>query len=216
MRYYPLNLDVRGFPCVVVGGGGVGTQKVRQLLRAGARVRVVSPEVAPPLARLARAGRLEIVRRRYRPGDLAGMRLAFGATNDPATNARILAEARRRGVLLNAVDDPDHCDFTVPSMIARGGLLVTISTGGASPALSKRIRRELERNLGPEYGAFVRLLGRVRRAHRRLPPDPRGNQRRLKRLVASNALDLLKRGDRKGLDRLLGRLLGPDVRSLLS
>jgi siroheme synthase-like protein len=115
------------------------------------------------LEELGRRGEIAVIRRPYRRGDLRGAFLAVAATGDPAVNARIFAEAERRRVLLNAVDDVGHCHFAVPSILRRGDLVVAVSTGGKSPALARRVREALAKELGPEYGVLVDLLGEVRR-----------------------------------------------------
>lgn len=161
---YPVMLEVGERPCVVVGGGAVGEGKVRGLLAAGARVTVVDPVPTAGLLELAGRGEVTLVRRSYRPGDLKGAFVAIAATDDTAVNAGIFREAEAEGVLLNAVDDSQHCHFAVPSIIRRGDLLLTLSTGGRSPALARSIRRRLEREFGEEYGVLVDLLGEVREA----------------------------------------------------
>ncbi len=205
-RYYPIFLNIEGFSCVVIGGGGVAERKVRQVVAAGAKVRVVSPRLTDALKTWVRQGRLQWWKRLYRRGDLRGARLVFAATNNPQVHAKILEEARKEGVWLNAVDDPQHCDFVVPSMVHRGNLTIAISTQGLSPALSKKIRKDLENQFGPEYEIFLQLLGTLRQ--RRLPKG-RGQKirsERLSALVNSPALDWIRKRDGLSLHRALGKL----------
>ena len=148
---FPVSLEVAGRPCVVFGSGAVALARAEALLEAGAVVTVIA--------------------RPYEDGDLAGAFLAVAATGDAAETARIFAEAERERVLLNAVDDPAHCHFAVPSVLQRGDLMVTVSTGGRAPGYARRLREELSRVVGPEHGTLVDLIGDVRaelRAHR--PP----------------------------------------------
>ncbi|MBI4208416.1 MAG: bifunctional precorrin-2 dehydrogenase/sirohydrochlorin ferrochelatase [Deltaproteobacteria bacterium] len=210
-RYYPIFLDIKGFPCVVIGGGAVAEQKVRQVLAAGAKVRVISPRLTPTLKEWARGKRFEYKKRLYRRGDLRGARLTFAATNHPRTNARILKEARSQKVWLNAVDDPKNCDFVVPSMVHRGNLTVAISTNGLSPALSKKIRKDLENQFGPEYEIFLQLLGTLRK--RPLPEGADGKIRseRLSALVNSSALHWIQKKDGISMNRLLRKLFGKEI-----
>jgi siroheme synthase-like protein len=163
MAYYPLFMDLAGRACVVIGGGIIAEGKVLGLLAAAADVTVVSPTLIDALADAARTGRISHHRRCYREGDLAGFVLAFAATGDQDVNAAIAAEGRRARVWVNAVDDPSHCDFIVPALVRRGALTVAISTGGASPALARAVREDLERHLGEEYAALVEVAGDVRR-----------------------------------------------------
>ena len=146
----------------VVGGGDVACRKVEGLLDAGVLVRVISPDLTPALRLLAVSGRITHVPRAYRSGDLEGAQLAIAATGDRAVNAAVYAEARQRGLPVNVVDDPEHCTFHVPSVIRRGPLTVTISTGGGSPRLAARLRQTLEGSIGPEYGALSEILGEWR------------------------------------------------------
>ena len=159
---YPVALELEGRRCVVIGGGDVAEHKARALLEAGAVVATVSPRFTPALEELASRGEVELVRRRYREGDLAGAFLAIAATDDASVNAVIHREAEHGRVLLNAVDDTRHCHFAVPALVRRGELTVAISTGGKAPALAKRLRTMLARQLGPEWGTLVEILGQVR------------------------------------------------------
>jgi siroheme synthase-like protein len=160
---YPVSLEVAGRQAVVVGGAPVAEERVRSLLNAGACVRLIVERPSEGLEELGRRGEIAVIRRPYRRGDLRGAFLAVAATGDPAVNARIFAEAERRRVLLNAVDDVGHCHFAVPSILRRGDLVVAVSTGGKSPALARRLREALAGEVGPEYGVLVDLLGEVRR-----------------------------------------------------
>lgn len=167
MGFYPIVLELTGRPCLVVGGGAVAERKVDALLETGARVTVVSPAATPGLERRAREGRIRLVARAWEGRDLAGHPLVFVATDDVAVNAEVAGEARRRGVWLNAADDPAHCDFILPSVLRRGALTVAVSTGGASPALARAIREELEAYFTEDYSVLARLAGDARRELRR-------------------------------------------------
>ncbi|MDI6852227.1 MAG: bifunctional precorrin-2 dehydrogenase/sirohydrochlorin ferrochelatase [Deltaproteobacteria bacterium] len=174
MKVYPVFALIEDRACLVVGGGAVGERKVRDLLEAGARVSVVSRELTPYLAELADQGAIRYLGKDFTPEHLEGMVLAVGATDDPEVNVRVSAAARERGIWVNIADAPDLCTFIVPAQIKRGPLTVAISTGGASPALARRLREELEELFGPEYGPYVDLLRMVREkilASRRGHPD---------------------------------------------
>jgi len=166
MGFYPIALELEGRPCLVVGGGAVAERKVEALLEAGARVTVVSPTVTPHLASWAHEGKIHRVARAWERGDLAGHALVFVATDDGAVNAEVASEGRRGGVWVNAADDPDHCDFILPSVLRRGALTVTVSTGGTSPALARAIREELETYFTDDYRVLARLAGEARCALR--------------------------------------------------
>jgi siroheme synthase-like protein len=160
---YPIMLDLQGRPCLVVGGGAVAGRKAEGLLEAQARVTVVSPALAPSVLELAREGRLRWWPRKYAEGDLAGFALVLVATDDPLVNRVVAAEARQRAVWINCADDPERCDFILPSVLRRGPLTVTVSTGGASPMVARLVREELEGLLPADYAALTEVVADVRR-----------------------------------------------------
>jgi len=205
--YYPLFLDLDGQPCVVVGGGSVARRKVESLLACRARVRVISPLLCPELAELAAHGQVAHTARRYRAGDLAGAMLAVAATDDSETNQAVFAEASAKRMLVNVVDDPAHCNFIVPASFSRGELTVAISTGGASPALARRLRERLEAELGPEYGTLVTLVGEVRRTLKAGGRNPDGAAW-AEALDLDALLALIRRGEVAEARRLLLQRLG--------
>ena len=148
---------------MVIGGGEVADRKARKLLQARAEVVVISPEVKPELESMA----TEVRRRPYREGDLEGAFLAFAATDLRAVNAAVAREAREKGIPVNVADEPMEGDFALPSTLRRGRLQIAVSTGGASPALARRIRQELEDAFGFEWAGVVEELSRARRDGRR-------------------------------------------------
>lgn len=198
MRYYPVYLNLEDRPCVVVGGGPVAEGKVEGLLEAGARVTVVSPTVTPRLAELAGSGRVVHRSRPYRRGDLAGAFLAIGGTDDRSVNGEIWEEAADAGVLLNLVDDPPRCGYIAPSIVRRGDLAIAVSTGGKAPALAVRLRERLERMVGDEHARFLELAGGFRAPLAEACPAFDERKERWYRLVDSDVLELLKRGDEAG------------------
>jgi precorrin-2 dehydrogenase/sirohydrochlorin ferrochelatase len=159
---YPVNLVLKGRRCLVVGGGKVALDKVRPLVRAGAKIRVVSPEFAAGLKKMRGIRR---IRRTFRNGDLRGAFLVIAATDDAALNHRISKLCRARDILVNVIDDPKRCSFHSVSMIRRGDVAVTVSTGGRAPGLAKSLRLELERYY-PK--SLTQLLNSVSRTRRRL------------------------------------------------
>lgn len=157
----PANLDIAGRRVLVIGGGRVASRKIKTLRDCGALVTVVSPAFCSGVARMKGITR---VRRGYRKSDLRGAVLVVSAAGPPAVNRRASRQAAAVGVLINVVDQPELCTFTLPAVLSRGDLVITISTGGGSPALAKRIRDILADVIGPEFGAHVALL-RQMRAH---------------------------------------------------
>lgn len=206
--YYPVYLDLRGRPVTVVGGGEVAEEKVGGLLAAGARVKVVAPELSPELLRLRDAGLLAWVPRSYRRGDLAGAFLVLAERSNPETHAAIFSEAEQRGIFANVQDDVPYCSFIAPSIVRRGDLTVAISTRGHAPVLAVRLRQDLEKRLGPEYARFLSLAGSVRRPLAERFPSFSERKDRWYRLVDSDVLDLLRRGDEPSARRRFTEILG--------
>ena len=155
---YPVNLLVAGRRCVVVGAGRVAARKVAGLLDAGAVVHIVAPVVGPEVAGWRDTGRVTVDERPFRPGDLDGAWLATTATPDPAVNAAVYEAGEARRVFVNAADDPAHCSFTLMSVVRQGDLVVTIGTGGRSPALATYLKDHVATEMGPEWGVLLDLL----------------------------------------------------------
>jgi precorrin-2 dehydrogenase/sirohydrochlorin ferrochelatase len=153
---------VRGRRVVVVGGGRIAARKIEPLLEAGALVEVVSPQVGTEVRAWADAGRLVLHERAFRAGDLEGAWLALTATDDPVVNTAVHAAGEAGRVWVNSADDPANCSFTLMSVIRRGDLVVTVGTGGRSPALAAQLRRRLEEEIGPEYETLLDLLADAR------------------------------------------------------
>jgi precorrin-2 dehydrogenase/sirohydrochlorin ferrochelatase len=177
---YSVSLNLEDERCLVVGGGAVALRKAEALIASGARVKVVSPQVTPEIEALEE---VEIARREFRIEDLRGRFLVISATDSREVNEKVATEARRRGMLVNVVDVPDLCNFFVNSQMRRGDLTISISTGGASPALAKRIRKELERSYGEEYAGFLSLMREYRPLILREVTDPDRRSRVFKGLA---------------------------------
>ena len=162
MRYYPVFLDIAGKPVVVIGGGEVALRKVEVLLDAGAEVTLVSPSLHPGLEPLVAARKVNHIARPYQPGDVEGYALAFVGTDDRSANEAVAREGKERGVWVNAVDDPPNCDFIMPGVVSRGGLIIAVSTSGGSPAMARKMREELEAFLTEDYVLMLELAAEVR------------------------------------------------------
>lgn len=163
MGYYPIFLDIAGRGCVVIGGGAVAERKVTGLLAAGAAITVISPKQNEHLSSMAQKGKIKLVCRAYQPGDLDGYELAFVATGNEEVDAAVFREGRERRVWVNAADDPAYCDFILPSVVRRGDLTVAVATGGASPALSRLVREELESYLSEDYAVLAEVAADARK-----------------------------------------------------
>ncbi|MDD2605002.1 MAG: bifunctional precorrin-2 dehydrogenase/sirohydrochlorin ferrochelatase [Desulfobacterales bacterium] len=209
MTTYPILLDLRNRRCLVVGGGEVAQRKVHGLLAAEAAVTVVSPAASAVLTRLASAGNIVWHPRVYRRGDLVGMRLVIAATDQPAVNRQVADDALAQGVLCNVIDQSAAGDFTVPSVIRRGDLVLTVSTSGQSPALSRHLRKALEARFGNEYEVFLHIMGAVRRRLLALEHDPETRRALFARLVTAEIPEAIRQGRRDEVQRRLNAILGP-------
>ena len=157
-------LKLTGRKCLVVGAGIVGEPKIRSLTDCGADLTVIAPTATTWVADASSAGQFAWIRRTFQSSDLDGMFLVVAATSSRMVNHRIYREAQQRGLLCNVVDDPRHCDFFYPAVVRREHFQIAISTGGLSPALAQRIRKQLEAEFPPIYGQWLKELGHQRAA----------------------------------------------------
>jgi len=204
---YPIILDLTDKPALVVGGGEVALRKARDLADAGAHVHVVSPEF---VAEFTTDGRFHLFLEPYEKRHLAGARVVVAATNDEAVNARVAAEARAAGALVNVVDRPELCDFIVPAQIRRGELLLAISTGGASPMFARRLRERLEKEFGPEYEVYLAVMRGIRQEILRRGLAEGLRRRVFERLAEDDLLVAARQGPealRRAMDAALAEVL---------
>lgn len=195
MSHYPVYLDLRNRPCFVIGGCGMAEEKVRGLLESRARVTVISPDLSEELNRMAAEGRIDWISRRFRRGDLRTACLVIVVGQPPAVTDAVWEETRGRNILVNTLDDVPHCDFIAPAIVRRGDLTVAISTGGKAPVMAVRLRQKLERELGEEHARFLELAGKVRKPLAQLWPDFATRKELWYRLIDSDVIHLLRRGD---------------------
>ncbi len=160
---YVAALKLKGRRCVVVGGGKIGLEKVEGLLACDGEVTLIAPDAEPELRRWAAEGSIRWERREYAgAGDLEGVFMAIAATSDTEVNIAVYEDAERRAMLVNVVDVPPLCNFILPAVVRTGPLAIAISTAGASPALAKRIKREIAERFGEPYARLAVLLGEAR------------------------------------------------------
>lgn len=168
-RYYPIYLNIEGLKCLVVGGGPVAERKVESLLKAGARVTVVSPDLTDRLSKLVKKGQVRHLPALYRTSHMKGMRLAIGATNNTPVNTRIFKDAERLGIVSNIVDVPALCRFIVPAVLKEGDISIAICTGGAAPVVSKVLKKDLGSGFLKKYARLASKVKRVRERAKTLP-----------------------------------------------
>ncbi len=206
---YPIHLNLSNRLCVVVGGGAVAERKVLGLLEAGGRVRVVSPALSPNLLKLGVSGEIETIVSAYRSSYIQEAFLVFAATNLPEVNAQIVLDAKALNLLANSADTPDAGNFVTPSVVRRGELCLSVTTGGGSPTLSSRISAELSERFGEEYGAYIELLGRFRVSIKAKIKDPPLRKAALVAILTreSELLALLKEDKTEEADRMAEAVL---------
>ncbi|HEY4740131.1 MAG TPA: bifunctional precorrin-2 dehydrogenase/sirohydrochlorin ferrochelatase [Candidatus Acidoferrales bacterium] len=196
MSLFPMFVKLQDRLCVVVGGGEVAEAKIPSLLEAGAKVRVIAPEVTEAISAWAKEGRLQWAPRRFGPGDLSGAFVVIAATSAFGVNQDVFHEADAQGILCNAVDDPERCHFYYPAVVRRGPLQIAISTAGFSPALAQRLRRELKAQFGSEYEAWLEWLGAVRAAMRAESENPEETRKILHALASNEMFEQFLRASR--------------------
>ncbi|HEU0300069.1 MAG TPA: bifunctional precorrin-2 dehydrogenase/sirohydrochlorin ferrochelatase [Longimicrobium sp.] len=205
---YPVMLDVGALRILVVGGGEVAARKVAGLVEAGGRPEIISPEVRDPVRRLIEGHDLRWHARPYAPWDAVKYRLVFAATDDPDVNETVASDARVGGALWMRADDPDDASFHVPAHIRHGGVVVAVSTGGASPLLARRLRERLEADVTPGLGrAASRLAGVREEVQARWPADEGRRRAFWFELITPEFLDLAVAGRDQDVEQAIRRCL---------
>src|SRR5215216_3668563 len=193
-NYYPIYVNLRGQLCVVVGGGKIAEGKVEGLLTAGAKVKIVSPDLTSYLRRLSKENVIEHLERTYQTGDLAGAFMVICATDQVEINHKVWQEASANRQLVNVVDDTPRCNFIAPAILRKGDLTLAISTAGKAPALAVRLKERLQEQIGSEYERFLELSGQLREPLARHVPDFETRKALWYEIVDSKALNLLAQG----------------------
>ena len=200
--YYPVCLNLKGRRCVVIGGGQVAEGKIRNLLKHDCYIRVISPDVTPAIGQWAKEAKITWQERVYLEGDLKSAFLAIAATGDTADDDAIAREAEYERVLLNVVDYPPLCTFIAPSVVEKGAVTLAISTGGASPALARKLRETMEKSDILDYAELADLLSRTRKEVKKrglkVPPD------RWQQYITKDLVTMVREGrDDEALEKVL-------------
>lgn len=204
---YPVNLDICAKRCLVVGGGSVAARKIKALLLCGGVVQIISPEACSVIAELADAGAITWVRRMYRSGDAENAFLVFAATDDPVVQKLIAEDVKQHHVLLNSAHDGALSDFHVPAKIRRRDFVISVSTGGGSPALAALLKTQLEDEYGDEYGVLVEMMARIRRQVVHGTSIAEENKALFQAILELPVLDCIRHADWTELKALLSRVL---------
>jgi precorrin-2 dehydrogenase/sirohydrochlorin ferrochelatase len=210
-RFYPILVDLQGKKVLVVGGGKVALRKIETLLARGACVQVVARELTAELQELRRAGKIEFLGDEFHETFLKGAFAVFAATDDAFLNRRVSRAAQQRSLLVNAADQPADCNFIVPSVLSRGDLCIAVSTSGKSPAFARKVRLELERHFGEEYGFFLNLMGNLRKEVLRRGLSQEENQSAFEDLVTSDLLTAIREKNWDLASQIIEKVLGQPV-----
>jgi precorrin-2 dehydrogenase/sirohydrochlorin ferrochelatase len=213
MSYYPILVNLRGQKVVVVGGGKVAERKIETLLQGEAAVGLVSRDLSERLRQYVEAGKVAYLGETFVDSHLEGAFMVIAATDDPELNRRVSLVAKRQNLLVNAVDQPEDCNFIVPSILQRGDLIIAVSTSGKSPALARKIRQELEATFGDGYQSLLVMMGRLRKEVLSLRLSSEQNKAIFQKLVDSGLLKAVEKGNwdeaaavlSKALDRTVSR-----------
>ena len=209
-EYYPVYLNLAGKRCVILGGGTIAQGKLAALRDAGADITVISPQCTDGIKRAAQRGHITLLQREYQPGDLEDAFIAVAATNVWHVNRQIYEEADQRGVLLNVVDDPDQCTFIAPSIVRRDPITLAISTGGASPALARKMRETLSEARVLQWAELAGVLAQARRVikEKRTVIDPT----RWQCVITEDLLEMARDGrEDEAVETVLFQLLNPEL-----
>lgn len=207
--FYPVFLNLTGRRCVIIGGGQIAEGKISKLLDSGAKIIVISPDATQGIRGFTERGQIKLDLRKYQEGDLQGAFLVIAATNDQAVNQEIFEEAEKQGILLNAVDDMSRCSFIAPSIVEKGPVTVAISTGGASPALARKLREKMEVSSALDWADATGVLSKARQIikDKQIAVDPQ----RWQCCMTDELLTMIQAGhENEALDLLMDLLLGKD------
>ncbi|NEV62467.1 siroheme synthase CysG [Thiorhodococcus minor] len=211
MQLLPIFLDMQGRPCLVVGGGATAARKVGSLVRTGAAVRVISPEICDALDRRVKRGELNHLARAFEPNDVAGNTLIIAATDDRAVNREIARLANEQQIPVNVVDDPDACTFILPSIVDRAPVTVAVSTGRSSPVLARLLRTKLESLIPAGYGRLAELSGKYRERVKQRFTDQRDRRRFWDRVLEGAVAERIFAGQLEEAEAVIEQELAPDA-----
>jgi len=208
MKYYPAYLDLRERPCLVIGGGAVAERKALALLEAGAVVTIISPMLTSKLHELSDSGKITYLQKQYEDQDLSGAFLVIAATDSAEVNTLVASACRKKQVLVNVAVPPEVSSFIVPSVVERGDLLIAISTSGASPALSRKIRQDIEQRYGTEYEVLLEKLSAIRKRVLEEIPDKSRRRQVFQAIVDSDVIDLIRQGKAHAAELRMAEIAG--------
>ncbi len=210
-KYYPVSLNLTDKRCIVVGGGEVAERKVERLLECGAHVTVMSPSLTSLLKDRKKSRQIVHIDAGYKKNALQGCFLVIGATDRDDVNAQISKDAMSLGILVNIVDDPDKCNFILPSLVRQGDLSIAVSTGGKSPALARKIKEDLQQQFGPEYERLLAIMGSLREKALAQGHAAGDKKAAFTELVRSDILQAIRDGNRGVVKKIIHDISGIEI-----
>ena len=210
MPYYPIFLDLNNQNVIVVGGGEVAERKIKNLLIYGCTIYISSPILTPHLQQLVATKKIHHIPDESLDTYMDTAFMVIAATDDAEVNSKIAFQAKKHGLLINTVDQPKDCNFIMPSIVKRGNLQIAISTAGKSPALAKKIRKELQNTFPPEYDLLTELLGKIRTKLLSQNQPASKNKVIFQQLVEANLLEMITHKNWDGIQTTLQSILGKD------
>ncbi len=210
MNFFPINLNIRNKLCVIIGGGAVGERKAFDLLDFDAKIRIVSLNFTDKI--LKHRDKFEIIEASYHKKYIEDAVLVFACTDSKELNMQIYKDAKKIGALVNVVNLPDFCDFTVPAVIKRGKIKIAISTDGVSPALSRILKEKISSIIGDEYKILADIMGKIREKQLKLNYDSKENREKFYRFLNEDILSILKDPDyRKKVNEITKKIFGFEI-----
>jgi precorrin-2 dehydrogenase/sirohydrochlorin ferrochelatase len=210
-KYYPVSLDMTDKRCVIIGGGAVAERKAERLIECGAQVTIVSRALTPLLEDKKKVNAFEHIDTDYEKQTLRGAFMVIGATDRDDVNAQVSQDARSLGMLVNIVDDPDRCNFILPSLVQQGDLSIAVSTGGKSPALARKIKEDLLQQFGPEYEILLSIMGSLRKKILAQGNASEANKAVFEALVHSDMMQAIREGNRVKVKKIILDTSGIDM-----
>ena len=211
MKYFPINLNISGRKCTVVGGGKVAARKTRALLDCGGSVTVISPELTKDFKKMLDDQIINWQQREYMPGDLAGSFVVVAATDETLVQKEVYREAEDNGQLVNVADVPELCNFILPATVKRNDLTISVSTAGKSPALARKIRQDLESIIGQEYGQLADIMGLLRKVVLKDSRPHEENKVVFDNLLHDDFVDWIRESNWFKVEKHLTDILGKDI-----
>jgi len=205
-KFYPMMMDLKGRPTLVVGGGDVAARKIEMLVSCGSKVKVVAPQIDASLNHLIDSGEVTHIKEKYQTKHLESAVLVIASTDNEEVNKKVFDDAETKQIPVNVVDVPPLCRFIVPSIVEEGDLLIAISTSGKSPAMSKRIRKELQQKFGAEYGTALTVMGKVRELAKAQLSNLDERMRILSKIANSDIIERIKKGEKLNPQELLDKV----------